>query len=161
MSEWITNRRRAASRLSYLARELRAISRRLNGMRFNLELIAQSGTGDMPRSLDEAAHCGFEGCSMGYAALLPRFRKAGLRLGEYGQVMVRGEEREWEVSSFDVCAEFFGISGRASLCIFDTRDSDWREGAPRPGDLDPHDPIAAAERIERFCRDNGIPVEAS
>lgn len=170
-SEWIVNRRRAKSRLPRLARWLRAISRHLNGAKFNLDLVASAA----PQSLAEAKSCGFEGCVLGWAPLEPSFRKAGLKLvsmrGECGRheydVELRGFSPDCNLTlrhSFQAAAHFFGISYEAARVIFGTAGSNWHKG-PKTAwahdwikRLPDHDPMAAAGRVERFCRDNGIEV---
>jgi hypothetical protein len=149
-SKYITNRRRAAARLPRLAAWLREISAHLNGAKFNMCITAMTSDGSAPRNLEEAKHCGFSGCCMGWAALEPSFRKAGLRLkpaslvGQWNPVVAPGADTG---STFENVANFFGISCRGTDEIFSG-------GLP-----DSHNPIAAAERIERFCRDNGIAVQ--
>lgn len=154
MREWITNRRRARARLPKLAAWLREISEHVNGAKFDLNTYAEwpgagRGTGP-PSSVQEAKRCGFEGCAPGWAALNPAFRRAGLRIYE------DGFGSEWGLATVDA-AEFFGIHEEAAGCIFGPADADWdNHGEVLAEPARAHDPIFAAERVERFCRDNGI-----
>ena len=97
---------------------------------------------------------------MGYAALLPRFRKAGLRLVDeisgFAEIGIEGRPFEKGLDSFEIAAEFFGIERGAAVILFGGPTVDWREGQSICAVLDGHDPAVAAGRIERFCRDNGI-----
>ena len=162
MSElWITNRRRAQSRLPRLAKWLREVSQLVNGATFDLDVLGEFRRDQPPRNVNEASQCGFRGCALGWATLEPSFRKAGLRLVEdIGSVYGRPGFDE----TARPAAEFFGISFRAASCIFGESTDDWSDGAffeflDEDESLDPEDPIAAAERVERFCADNGIALE--
>lgn len=156
-SKYITNMRRAKFWLPRTAQWLRKVSTLVNGAKFDLDIWGRAS--GVPSDIKEASICGFEGCALGWAALEPRHRKAGLRLEvEYG--------RRLEITFLsDTCSSaacaFYGLQYSAVRTLFGTASIDWQGGDIQESEddkdlIDRHDPIAAAERIERFCNDMGI-----
>lgn len=148
-SKYLTNFQRARHRLPVLAGWLREVSEYVNGAKFNLDVYAdwmwREQHDDPPRNVQEASTCGFEGCGLGWAPLCPTLRKRGLKGDRFGF---------WP--AIDEAEEFFGINSDASWVIFGESDTDWRDGGPAGHRINCHDPIAAAERVERFMGDMGI-----
>ena len=158
---YITHPQRARHRLPVLAAWLREVSGLVNGAKFNLSKYAIIRRADIlarppiPKSAAEASACGFEGCALGWAPVCPRLRRAGLR----GSKACGYHSDALFSSALEEAEDFFGITSEVSACLFGSTIRNWRGGAhvfEFTGQADPRDPIAAAERVERFMADVGI-----
>lgn len=148
---YITNRRRANFWLPKAVAWLRQIPGMPGGARFDLQLFGNS----TPRSISEGSVCGFKGSAAGWATMEPTHRKAGLRLvkPKYGNAVPAFKG----AFGYQALAVFYGLSYEAAEVALGNAVVDWGSGYGKiSAVLDPYDPIAAAERIERFCADFNI-----
>lgn len=94
-----------------------------------------------PKTMD----CGFAGCVMGWAAVLPSFRRLGLRLekdNEYDLVVypLYNGRTDW-----GAVHELFGLDSQDAQYLFSSSEYNPDEWT---------DPLAVAKRIREFIADN-------
>lgn len=112
-----------------------------------METWVASRTGEPP-SVSEPK-CGTTACALGWAAVIPGFRRAGLRLAGMGVSLHHGGHEYVPMyegySGFSAGAKFFGMSLGASDHLF---------GADSyPGDPSKTTPKAVAKRIRKLVAD--------
>lgn len=88
-----------------------------------------------PKYPQPKKHCGTAACAMGWATAIPSFRKAGLHLGEDGEVYFEGSSY-----SFESAEIFFDILDEEATFLFT------RSGAGNT-------PKQVARSIRKFVKD--------